>query len=226
MGTVLHLRHIKLVNWCQRLTTATVAYLLTLLIPVLQPSRVNYSLCLAEMEGLCWIDHIPPVFVGTCDLLGKYCFEVLLCHSVPVTINSTAEEEVPLVGVFIFTPSLDTRCDSPVCAKIWYQHCQRGVVSSGGPIPSSANSLTWFFNRWPAWSALSSSFFRSWHAAPVNFGSGGRRSFQDQLWLQCVHSCRHPILKLEAADWLPGSVSSVTHYDMFSLRRKWKIRHT
>lgn len=92
------------------------------------------------MEGLCWTDHIPTVFLGTCVLKGKYCFEVILGHSIPVAINSTPKE----AGVFIFTPSLDTRCDSPVCTKTWYQHSQRGVVSSGGPIPSSANSLTLF----------------------------------------------------------------------------------
>lgn len=232
----LHFCHTEVVNWCQRSTATTVAYLLTFLIPILQPSRLKYSLCLEEMDGLCWTDHIPTLFVGICVLKGKYCFEAILCHSIPVAINFTVKEEVPHVGVFIFTPSLDTHCDSPVCAKFWYLppvshsshwHWQRGgVVSSGGPVPSSANSLPLFFNRWPAWSALSSSFCRFWQAASVNFGSSGRRSFQDQLWLQCVHSRRHPILKLEAADWLPRSVSSVTHYDMFSLSRKWKFRHT
>lgn len=145
MEAVLHFCHTELVNWCQRLTATTVAYLLTFLIPVLQRSRVNYSLCLEEMEGLCWTDHIPAVFVGMCVLKGKYCFEAILCHSIPVAINFTVKEEVPHIGVFIFTPSLDTHCDSPVCAKFWYQppvsHSSHWHWQKGGCIQRWSNTF-------------------------------------------------------------------------------------
>lgn len=64
--------------------------------------------------------------------------------------------------------------------------------------------MFFFQGGWPPWSALSSALCRSWHQASVNFGSGGQRRLPGQLWLQCVHSRGHSILKLEAADWLPG----------------------
>lgn len=66
---------------------------------------------------------------------------------------------------------------------------------------------------------LSSSVYRSWQAAQVNFGSGG------QLRLQCVHSRSHSIFKVEAADWVPRSVSSVTSNVIFSLSGTQNMKH-
>lgn len=100
------------------------------------------------------LDHIPAVFVGMSVLKGKYCFEAILCHSIPVAINFTVKEEVPHVGVFIFTPPLDTRRYAlnfgiNLPSHIVHTDTERGwgVVSSSGPIPSSANSLPFFLNR-------------------------------------------------------------------------------
>lgn len=67
---------------------------------------------------------------------------------------------------------------------------------------------------------LSSSVYRSWQAARVNFGSGG------QLRLQCVHSRSHSIFKVEAADWVPRSVSSVNSNVIFSLSGTQNMKHS
>lgn len=60
---------------------------------------------------------------ATSVLKGKDCFKASIepSNSCCVTVDFTAQKDVFPIGIFIFTPSPDTGCDSQVCAGIWCQ---------------------------------------------------------------------------------------------------------
>lgn len=118
----------------------------------------NYSLCLAEMEDWCWVDHITTIFVkflqphsSMCSrkfirttisvLKGNDCFEPL--NSCCFTVDFAAQKEVFLIGIFIFTPSLDTGSDSQVCTELW---CQCSYPCGLHRHPQRAFCIQWLSN--------------------------------------------------------------------------------
>lgn len=140
------------------------------------------------------------------------------------TADFAAQKSLLLLHLFSH-PSPDTDCDCQVC---W---CQSTFSFGFQRYPQKALCIQWWTNiiliselQFLSWMVslnqlcpLSSSVYRSWQAAQVNFGSGGQQRYVGQLQLQCVHSRCHSIFKVEAADWVPRSVSSVTCNVIFSL---------